>query len=148
VVVLKRRKEKRKEKIRNKCKNKKNIFYLYIIIMSEKGVLQLIQTDFTRYENYQTRLQGTYKLRLCNVNVLHPSGGGTNDTPFDVDIQQLRGVLDNRPLLSFIQSHYGASVLQNKIDFGEVFINGQFFFSGLNMGILTKLILTFEYEKC
>ena len=116
--------------------------------MSEKGVLQLVQTNFTRYENYSTRLQGKYKLCLCNVSVLHPSGGGTSDTPFEVDIQQLNGVLDNRNRLFFIQSHYGAGILENKIDFGEVFINGQFTFSGLNMGTLTKLILTFEYEKC
>jgi hypothetical protein len=45
--------------------------------MSEKGVLQLVQTDFTRYENYSTRLQGKYKLCLCDVSVLHPSGGNT-----------------------------------------------------------------------
>jgi hypothetical protein len=116
--------------------------------MSEKGVLQLVQTDFTRYENYQTRLQGRYKLCLCNVSVLHPSGGGTNDLPFEVDIQPLNGVLDNNNRLFFIHSHYGTGILENKIEFGEVMVNGQFTFSGLNMGVLTKLILTFEYEKC
>jgi hypothetical protein len=115
--------------------------------MSEKGVLQLVQTDFTRYENYSTRLQGKYKLCLCDVSVLHPSGGGTNDIPFEVDIQQLSGVLDNKNRLFFIQKHNGGAVLTNKIEFGEVFINGQFTFSGLNMGLLTKLILSFEYEK-
>ena len=114
--------------------------------MSEKGVLQLVQTDFTRYENYSTRLQGKYKLCLCDVSVLHPSGGNT-DIAFEVDVQQLQGILDNRNRLVLIQKHTGALVLGNKIDFGEVFINGQFTFSGLNVGTLTKLILTFEYEK-
>ena len=116
--------------------------------MSEKGVLQLVQTDFTRYENYSTRLQGKYKLCLCDVSVLHPSGGGTNDIGFEVDIQQLSGVLDNKNRLFFIQKHNGGAVLTNKIEFGEVFINAQFTFSGLNMSPLTKLILSFEYEKC
>ena len=115
--------------------------------MAQKGILQLVQSDFTRYENYSTRLQGKYKLCLCDVSVLHPSGGGTNDIPFEVDIQQLSGVLDNKNRLFFIQKHNGGAVLTNKIEFGEVFINGQFTFSGLNMGVLTKLILTFEYEK-
>ena len=114
--------------------------------MSEKGVLQLVQTDFTRYENYSTRLQGRYKLSICDISVLHPAGGNT-DIPFEVDIQQLQGVLDNRNRLVLIQKHTGALVLANKIDFGEVFINGQFTFSGLNMGTLTKLIITLEYEK-
>jgi len=115
--------------------------------MSEKGVLQLVQTDFTRYENYSTRLQGKYKLRICNVDVAEPAGGGTNDIPFEVDIQQLQGVLDNRNRLFFIQKHQGSPVLANKIDFGEVFINGQFIFSGLNMSTLNKLVITLEYEK-
>ena len=115
--------------------------------MSEKGVLQLVQTDFTRYENYSTRLQGKYKLSICDISVLHPNGGGSNDIPFELDIQQLQGVLDNRNRLVLIQKHTGALVLGQKIDFGEVFINGQFTFSGLNMGILTKLVITLEYEK-
>jgi hypothetical protein len=72
--------------------------------MSEKGILQLVQTDFTRFENYQTRLQGRYKLCLCNVSVLHPSGGGTSDIPFEVDIQPLSGVLDNNNRL-FLYNH-------------------------------------------
>jgi len=114
--------------------------------MSEKGVLQLVQTDFTRYENYSTRLQGKYKLRICDISVLHPAGGNT-DIPFEVDIQQLQGVLDNRNRLFFIQKHQGSPVLANKIDFGEVFINGQFIFSGLNMSTLNKLVITLEYEK-
>lgn len=115
--------------------------------MSEKGVLQLVQTDFTRYENYSTRLQGKYKLCLCDVSVQHPNGGGTNDISFEVDVQQLQGVLDNRNRIYCIQKHTGAPVLTNKIEFGEVFINGQFTFSGLNMGTLLKLVLSFEYEK-
>lgn len=115
--------------------------------MSEKGVLQLVQTNFTRYENYSTRLQGRYKLSICDISVLQPNGGGTTDIGFEVDIQQLQGVLDNRNRLVFIQKHQGACVLQNKIDFGEVFINGQFIFSGLNMTVLTKLVITLEYEK-
>jgi hypothetical protein len=116
--------------------------------MSERGILQLIQTDFTRFENYSTRLQGSYKLTLVNVSVLHPSGGGTSDIAFDVEIEQLRGVLDNRTRLQFIQSHYGDPILNTPLEFPEVFINGQFFFSGFNMGLLTKLVLTFRYEKC
>ena len=115
--------------------------------MSEKGVLQLVQSNFTRYENYSTRLQGKYKLCLCDVSTLHTNGGGTTDIGFEVDIQQLNGVLDNKNKLFFIQKHNGASILQNKIEFAEVMVNGQFTFSGLNMGTLTKLILTFEYEK-
>ena len=115
--------------------------------MSEKGVLQLVQTDFTRYENYSTRLQGKYKLSLRDVSVLEPNGGGMNDIPFEVDVQQLQGVLDNRNRIFCIQKHQGGPVLTNKIEFGEVFINGQFTFSGLNMSTLLKLVLTFEYEK-
>ena len=115
--------------------------------MSEKGVLQLVQSDFTRYENYSTRLQGRYKLCLCDVSVLHANGGGMTDIGFEVDIQQLNGVLDNKNKLFFIQKHNGGSILQNKIEFAEVMVNGQFTFRGLNMGVLSKLILTFEYEK-
>ena len=116
--------------------------------MAEKGVLQLVQTDFTRYENYSTRLQGRYKLTLCDVSALHTNGGGTTDIGFEVDIQPLSGVLDNRNRLFLIQKHNGTCILANKIEFAEVMVNGQFTFSGLNMGVLTKLILTFEYEKC
>ena len=126
----------------------KYFFIKSIYILSEKGILQLVQTDFTRFENYQTRLQGRYKLCLCNVSVLHPSGGGTSDIPFEVDIQPLNGVLDNNNRLFFIQSHGGTSILENTIEFGEVMVNGQFTFTGLNMGVLTKLILTIGYEKC
>jgi len=115
--------------------------------MSEKGVLQLVQTDFTRYENYSTRLQGRYKLCLCDVSALHTNGGGTTDIGFEVYIEPLTGVLDNNNRLFFIQKHNGASILQNKIQFAPVMVNGQFTFTGLNMGSLTKLILTFEYEK-
>lgn len=114
--------------------------------MSEKGILQLVQTDFTRFENYQTRLQGSYKLCLCDVSV--EGGNGSADIPFIVAIEQLRGVLDNRTQLQFIYNDRGSEILSNKLQFPEVFINGQFFFSGLSMGTISKLILTFEYEKC
>jgi len=114
--------------------------------MSDKGVLQLVQSDFTRYENYSTRLQGKYKLCICDISVLHPAGGNT-DVAFQLDIQQLQGVLDNRNRIFCIQKHTGAPVITNKIDFGEVFINGQFTFSGLNMSTLSSLIITLEYEK-
>lgn len=114
--------------------------------MSEKGILQLVQTDFTRFENYQTRLQGSYKLCLCDVSVEKASGSA--DIAFAVEIEQLRGVLDNRTQLQFVYSDRGSEILSNKLQFPEVFINGQFFFSGLNMGTISKLILTFEYEKC
>ena len=116
--------------------------------MSERGILQLSQTNFTRYENYSTRLQGSYKLTLVNVSAFHTNGGGTTDVAFDVDIDQLRGVLDNNTKLSFIHTHNGAPILNSPLEFPETFINGQIRFSGLNMGVLTKLILTFQYEKC
>lgn len=114
--------------------------------MSDKGVLQLYQTDFTRYENYSTRLQGSYKLTLVGVNCLHP----TNSTPdfhyFTVNIQQLNHLLDNQNTLKFIFAA-GIQALQNPIHFPQTFINGQINFSGLDMGNLTGLLLTFEYEK-
>jgi len=116
--------------------------------MSERGILQLSQTDFTRYENYSTRLQGSYKLTLVNVSALLPSGGGTDDIAFEVDINQLSHLQDNNTKLSFIHTHNGASILCSPLEFPETFINGQILFSGLNMGALTKLILTFHYEKC
>lgn len=114
--------------------------------MSEKGILQLVQTDFTRFEDYQTRLQGVYKLCLCDISVTKSSGSA--DIPFQVEIQQLRGVLDNRSQLQFIYNDRGGDILSTKLQFPEVFINGQFFFSGLNMGTISRLVLTFEYEKC
>lgn len=116
--------------------------------MSEKGVLQLYQTDFTRYENTQTRLQGVYKLRIINIHCQHPEGGSGNDSHFfNVDIQQLSHLLDNSSKLSFIYNN-GTSVVANPLHFNETFINGQINWSGLNMGNLTGLLITIEYEKC
>ena len=115
--------------------------------MSEKGVLQLYQTNFTTYQNTQTRLQGSYKLTLVGVNCLHPSNGAPDYHYFQVDIRQLSHLLDNNNRLQFIFAQ-GIQALQNPIHFPETFINGQLNFSGLNMGNLTGLLLTFEYEKC
>lgn len=114
--------------------------------MADRGILQLVQTDFTRYEDYQTRLQGRYKLCLCDVRVFKPSGSA--DIGFEVDIQPISGVLDNRNRLFFIHNDRGGNILTNKLQLGEVMVNGQFTFNGFNMGVLNKLILTIEYEKC
>ena len=114
--------------------------------MSEKGVLQLLQTDFTRYENYSTRLQGNYKLKILGVSNTHPTNGVPDTHLYQVDIQQLQGVLDNRNKLTFIYTT-GFPPIINPIELSPVFINGQITFSGLNMGALTGLLITIEYEK-
>jgi hypothetical protein len=116
--------------------------------MSESGVLQLRQTDFSRFENYQTRLQGKYKLTIVSVAVGHPTqAANQGTTTYQVDIQQLQGKIDNRSGLFFIYS-LGKVCIPSPITFAEVYINGQFTFSGLNMGVLTDLIITIQYEKC
>lgn len=115
--------------------------------MSEKGILQLYQTDFTRYENYSTRLQGSYKLTIVDVSILHPTNGVPDTHLFNVDIQQLSHLVDTRAKLSFIYQN-GAPILCSPIHFPETFINGQFRFSGLNMSPLNGLLITIEYEKC
>ncbi|MCJ7764365.1 MAG: hypothetical protein MUP09_00275 [Thiovulaceae bacterium] len=87
-------------------------------------------------------------MRLIHVAVSHPSNGGNATHTFQVDIQQLNGVLDNRNQMTFIYNNNGADMLSSTLHFNEVMINGQFTFSGLNMGVLTGLVLTFEFEKC
>jgi hypothetical protein len=113
----------------------------------KNGVIQLRQTNFSNPIIRQTNLHGKYKFKLVNVSVGHPAGASNKQTiDFRVNIQQLNTVIDNQTEL-FFNYQIGKSILDNPIQFPEVFINGQIIFTGLSMDVITELILTFEYEK-